>query len=291
MQLVKDGKIILDLDEAVETNHTTTWCKHCRLAPSLIKELVIIQFGSLEPVVLPVMVSTTFMEAKPVPDILNEDDEGWTLVTRRRPKKQRPIQPPPLCRRKRQGRKKNPRCPRGKKMPNSDRKHEVHPIDLLEEEPLLPVTVEEFFLKDLFRQVAVNMVSCSELKDEDGEEDVQIDVQEAPSSSTYDKVLAVLEVLPERMSWKQIFHLPEEMHEQVVVALHHAKLYVDKVKAVKEPTKLPTQCATCNMVMSFTDEDLLLGSKPNNRPLFVTSNIRGKKSSLGRWWLCHQHHA
>jgi len=86
-----------------------------------------------------------------------------------------------------------------------------------------------------------------------------------------------LEVSPERMSWKQIFHLPEEMREQVVDALHHAKLYVDKVKAVKEPAKLPTQYATCNMAVSFTDEDLLLGSKPHNHPLFVTGYIRGQK--------------
>jgi len=79
------------------------------------------------------------------------------------------------------------------------------------------------------------------------------------------------------MSWKQIFHLPEEMCEQIMVALHHAKLYVDKVKPVKAPTKLPAQCATCNTTMSFTDEDLLLGSKPHNRPLFITSYIKGKK--------------
>jgi len=83
------------------------------------------------------------------------------------------------------------------------------------------------------------MVSYSELEDENSEEDVQEDVQEVSALSTDDKVLAVLEVLPKRMSWKQIFHLPEEMREQVVIALHHAKLYADKVKAVKEPAKLP----------------------------------------------------
>jgi len=51
MQLVKDGTIILDLEEAAETNHTTIWCEHCHLAPPLIVELVTIQFGSLEPMV------------------------------------------------------------------------------------------------------------------------------------------------------------------------------------------------------------------------------------------------
>jgi len=36
MQLAKDGTIILDLEEAAETNHTTIWCEHCHLAPPLI---------------------------------------------------------------------------------------------------------------------------------------------------------------------------------------------------------------------------------------------------------------
>jgi len=44
MQLAKDGTIILDMDEAVKTNHTTICCEHCHLAPSLMKEYVTIQF-------------------------------------------------------------------------------------------------------------------------------------------------------------------------------------------------------------------------------------------------------
>jgi len=124
-------------------------------------------------VVLSIMIPTTLVEAEPAPDIPNEDDKGWTLVTRRMPKKQRAIQPPPLHRRKRQSRKKNPRRPKGKKRSNSDRKQEAQPIDLMEQEPLIPVTLEEFFPRNFFRKLAVNMVSCSELEDEDYEEDVQ----------------------------------------------------------------------------------------------------------------------
>ena len=84
---------------------------------------------------------------------------------------------------------------------------------MLEQEPHIPVTLKGFFSRDFFRKVAVNMVSCSKLEDEDGEEDVQIDVQEATPPSIDYKVLAVLEVLPEHMSWKQIFQLPKEMRE------------------------------------------------------------------------------
>jgi len=41
--------IILDLDDVIETNHTTNLCEHCDLAPSMREELVTIQFGSFEP--------------------------------------------------------------------------------------------------------------------------------------------------------------------------------------------------------------------------------------------------
>jgi len=107
-----------------------------------------------------------------VPDIPDKDNEGWTLVTRRRPRKQRQVQPPPLRRRKSCTKNKKPRRPKGKKKPNSGKRHEVQPVDLLEEEPLVPVTLEEFFPMDFFKKVTVNMASYSELEDEeDAQED------------------------------------------------------------------------------------------------------------------------
>ena len=72
-------------------------------------------------------------------------------------------------------------------------------------------------------------------------------------------------------------YLPEEMRKQIVVALGHAKLHADKVKDIKEPVKLTTQCTTCNTIVSFTDDDLLLGPKPHNCPLFVSGYIGGQK--------------
>jgi len=104
MQLAKDGTIILGLDKVAEANHMTVWCELCQspqqqispqqlfmgepdLAHSLREELVTIQFGTLEPVVPSLMVPTTVVEVDPVLGILDEDDEGWTLVTRRTPRK------------------------------------------------------------------------------------------------------------------------------------------------------------------------------------------------------------
>ena len=38
-------------------------------------------------------------------------------------------------------------------------------------------------------------------------------------------------------------------------------------------------CAHCRDKMTFADEDLLLGSKPHNRPLFVSGYTRGERVS------------
>jgi len=46
---------------------------------------------------------------------VDDGEEGWTLVTCRRPRKQSQVQSPPLCHRKRQGRKKSSRHSKGKK--------------------------------------------------------------------------------------------------------------------------------------------------------------------------------
>ena len=103
---------------------------------------------------LSLMVPTTLMEAEHVQDIPDEDNEGWTLITKRRPRKKMQVQPPPLRRRKSHAKK--PRCFRGKKKPNPKR-HGVQPVELLEQEPLVPVTLEEFFPRDFFKNATVNL--------------------------------------------------------------------------------------------------------------------------------------
>ena len=37
------------------------------------------------------------------------------------------------------------------------------------------------------------------------------------------------------------------------------------------------ECYACSLDLTFTDEDLLLGSKPHNRPLYVSSYAREQK--------------
>jgi len=42
-------------------------------------------------------------------------------------------------------------------------------------------------------------------------------------------------------------------------------------------SETPFQCASHNIVVTFTDDDLLLDSKPHNRPLFVNGYITEQK--------------
>jgi len=79
------------------------------------------------------------------------------------------------------------------------------------------------------------------------------------------------------MGWRQIFCLPEEMHQCVATALHHLELYADKVGNIGESSKGLAHYTTYNTAITFTDDDLLLGSKPHNRPLFMTGYIREQK--------------
>ena len=63
----------------------------------------------------------------------------------------------------------------------------------------------------------------------------------------------------------------------MALALQHPELYLDKVKDVGEPIESSTKCASCNFSLPFIDEDLLLGSKPHNQPLFVFGYIFGQR--------------
>jgi len=88
-----------------------------------------------------------------------------------------------------------------------------------------------------------------------------------------DSVLIILKALQVNMGDRQILHLTEEMRESIIVAIRQVELYVDKLKDAPL-TRSPTQCATYNVAITFTDDDLLLGSKPHNRSLFVIGYIR-----------------
>ena len=63
----------------------------------------------------------------------------------------------------------------------------------------------------------------------------------------------------------------------MVITLQLPEVYVEKVKYAVEMLDTPVQCASCNPVVTFIDDDLLLGSKRHNYPLFVAGYIKEQK--------------
>jgi len=121
MQLARDGRIILDLDDSTGANHISAEEDHplpswqqspvrsyeqgkTDATSSKGEGAFAIQFGSLEPIVIPLAAQISTMEIS----LSLDDGEGWKVVTRQRPRKPKQTQAPPLRRRKRQGKKKDP---------------------------------------------------------------------------------------------------------------------------------------------------------------------------------------
>ena len=112
MKLVKQGRIHLDLDEVVESNHATV--TFGSLNPiSLhvpLKKLGAcantIQYESLKPKQTQVSCQDSLLHLCSDNKSMSYDEKGWTLVTQRRPHKKQESQPYPNLPRKEQ-RKQN----------------------------------------------------------------------------------------------------------------------------------------------------------------------------------------
>jgi len=92
-----------------------------------------------------------------------------------------------------------------------------------------------------------------------------------------DKTLSTLEAMVMHLNWGQIFSLPNETHQHMVTALQCPEHYAKRVEDVREMPKVPVQCVSCNAAVIFTVNDLVLGSKPHNYPLFMTSYIKEQR--------------
>ncbi|CAL2226290.1 unnamed protein product [Prunus armeniaca] len=77
--------------------------------------------------------------------------------------------------------------------------------------------------------------------------------------------------------------LPEVIRIALVKALTDLNTHPNKIRTTErlEPKSEDHAicCATCASI-TFTDEDLLLWSKPHNRPLFMSRYVREQKLSL-----------
>jgi len=85
-----------------------------------------------------------------------------------------------------------------KKRSKTNKSREIQPIGLLEQEPLVPVTLEEFFPAGFFEKVTINMTSCYEMEDEEeGDED-----KLKKSSENEKRTLTIRESLPACIDWR-----------------------------------------------------------------------------------------
>jgi len=126
------------------------------------------------------------------------------------------------------------------------------------------------FSAAFLHRTTVNLTSCSELEEETGEEGVS----KENCSGVTDKTVATLKDMPICLSWGQTFSFPNEMRQQMVMSLQHPEIYAERVKGVVEMSETPVQCAPCNTTVTFIDNDLLLGLKAHNRPLFMAGYMK-----------------
>ena len=63
------------------------------------------------------------------------------------------------------------------------------------------------------------------------------------------------------------------------VSLEETKVTKEEENEIYASKEAVALCAHCRDKMTFADEDFLLGSKPHNRPLFVSGYTRGERVS------------
>ncbi|CAL9004722.1 unnamed protein product [Prunus brigantina] len=254
MNLARQGRIELDVDEIAEANVAT------------------IVFGSFDPVPLPVLSkrsefqSTRGMHQKNglctkevvgepnnqcgdgfVGDSSFDDNKGWTLVTRRKSRTKR-------IPRRQNAQSKKERRKRGSHRQSKNKTRRMVRRDSEQEDgPLIQgprtlVMLGEYFPKVFFVRgptETVHMTICYQVDDEDASEGRYETHEER-------KALMDLDIQPNKI--RKTGELEPESQDHVIC------------------------CATCASI-TFTDKDLLLGSKPHNRPLFVSGG--GVKKILG----------
>uniref|UniRef100_A0A2N9HVR6 Uncharacterized protein n=1 Tax=Fagus sylvatica TaxID=28930 RepID=A0A2N9HVR6_FAGSY len=246
LRLAREGKILLDLDEAVGSNHATftfgSPSPTKTQSPLMLTQGASckrIQFGTLEPVCLPCLEP---QEDADIEDKPSSEEEGWTLVTHRKPRKQHNPKPRVIYAkgRRQMSRSMTPR--QGRVMDNLKTQQKgVRIEEALQKDSHSPITLREFFPEGYFAEDLVTtayMTSCHEVDEGDG-----------------------------------FVQGEEEVH------LGEAKMIEKEENEIYAAEEVFAQCANCHGKITFTDEDLLLGSKPHNRPLFVSGYIREEKVS------------
>ncbi|KAM1024998.1 hypothetical protein ACFX2C_038216 [Malus domestica] len=263
MKLAQQGRIELDLEDTAAT-HTTT-----------------VVFGSFNPVPFQEMPdharqysNHTAPSAPPSlgasnQDAPTDDDKGWTLVTYKRTRKPRlqAIKP-----KGEQGRKHR-RCSNRKPKRNIRVAKPIYAGEPVEQKPRIPVSLHEYFPKYFFQQCTI--ASCHM---------VEVEMEEPSKGKVVategENTLTPEEGLPTHFSIEEALQLPKKIRRALVAILTSPNDH-EVQESKNEGLRLrPHECAICcatEDTIHFTDEDLLLGSKPHNRILFVSGYVNEHK--------------
>ena len=124
--------------------------------------------------------------------------------------------------------------------------------------------------------VSTHMVSCNETSKEEGlsKNEESILGVKLRITKEEDGVVASLLHLLSLFSSHKMLQLPNEMRSALIQVLKNPTLHATKIKETKRLEDESYNCVKCCATITFTKKDLQLGSKPHNRPLFVTEYMR-----------------
>ncbi|KAM2671181.1 hypothetical protein EV1_007019 [Malus domestica] len=143
----------------------------------------------------------------------------------------------------------------------------------MEQKPRIPVSLHEYFPNDFFQQCTIAACHMVEVEMEKPSKGKDI-------TTEGEKTFTLEESLPIHFSIEEALRLPKKMRKALAAVLESPNDH-EVQESKNEGLKLrPHECATCCAIedaIHFTDEDLLLGSMPHNRPLFISGYIREHK--------------
>ncbi|KAK4573564.1 hypothetical protein RGQ29_031496 [Quercus rubra] len=268
MKLAKERKIDLDFNDVAQSNLVTFSCGlPISMSPTTKQgaNTMLIQFGSLKPV--PVQLSQEASDYNDDKRSAVDEEEGWTMVTRRRWKKRRTF---PLYLITQESRKAQNQIQPWSREGSDKRQRRLgtrmYDNSRQTQKPRKLITLEEFFPRKFFQNYsteAVHTVTRCEIQDE------KEDVDHGDPSET----MTSLEELQSRVDEVEPLQSSTPPKEVLTQALEKPEMCTPSTNTLQQTQ----ECYACSPDLTFTDEDLLLGSKPHNRPLYVSGYAREQK--------------